>query len=170
MALSVLIGVLLCAAGAGASRSVTQRQMNVWAAELDRGVREILVVPGIRAPGEPLAPYLLRIAGLLPGELPEQRQQRVAGYVRALERAGQSLVSLRRTPDLQDRSPANLALWQGIVRGAGALPLCARLTRQAWLRARDTTDPVATRRLAEELERTLRTLLATRDGLRDARP
>lgn len=169
--LSMLTGVLLlCADGAGASRPIEQRQINAWAAELDRGIREILVAPGIRARDEPLAPYLQRLVGFLPAETPEHRQARIERYLRALERSGQSLVPLRRVPHLQDGSPTNRVLWQRAVRGASALPERVRQIRQAWLRARDTMRPEASRRLAEELEHTLRMLLAARDSLRDARP
>jgi hypothetical protein len=150
---------------------LTQQRINEFAAALDRAVRTLVDDAGLRHPQEPLPAYFKRIVVLLPTETPTQYGVRLEGYLRNLEQSAQATGSLRKTPPLQDTTPANQARWQRIVHTLSLLPARIKKLRAVYRRERSHKLPAnAPRTLAQEFHQTLILVLSARDNLRDARP
>lgn len=149
---------------------LTQRQINVFAAELDRVIYTVVDGAGLRRSQESLPDYLRRIALRIDGETQTQYQKRIESYLSVFLKADRATASLRRLPPLRDTSPTNHALWQKTIKSLNYLP--GRLARMqaVWKRAKSEARPSGNNTFGQELDQTLNLILFARDCLRDARP
>lgn len=162
--------IALGALGAGqtmaAATGLTQRQINTWAAAMERVRLAVVDEPGLRGPAEPIGAYLDRLAKALPGEKPAAYRQRINGYLDALANAASVSRSVPAQPKLTDRSPANLQLWQRADTELSRLRRSVGALQMAWRRRQQSGQLIRPERLQEAVAIALSAL----GDLRDARP
>jgi hypothetical protein len=169
---TLLFGWFCCAAASEAQPAghVTQRQINDFAASLERCRRTVVVAPGLRNPGETLPAYISRVAARLPREDSSSYHVRVKSYIDALAAAADSTASARVMPALKDVGAANSSLWRRAARDLSYLPKRMVQVRTAARAVFTNPAGAAPQALASEMLTTLQLVLDAYSNLRDARP
>ncbi len=149
---------------------VTQRQINEWAAALQRARFTLIEDTGLRQPGETLDAYLRRVAQPLPGEKSPAYRTRIEGYIGALAQATHATAPARHIPQLRDGSQVNRQTWQRATRMLSLLPARLLRLRGAQQASQHPGGPESARSLEAELIQSMDVVLAAFSALRDARP
>ena len=162
-----------------APRLLTQRDINVMAANIEDARTALIDNAGLRHPGEDLHLYLRRIARPLQGETSNAYTTRIQRYLDLLARSAQTTQPGQHLPALRDNSPANRALWERTTRALQLFPARVVHTQTAWQRAlilnhstpvNGTIGKAKPISFDAELAQTVGLLIAIDDGLRDAKP
>lgn len=169
-----LCGTVVLSAGAsvsGGAAYITQHRINELAAPLE-GLRNVILLPGLRQKHEALPAFFHRITLPLAGESRVHYCARVEGYLHEFAVAAKELSAFRTIPPLHANDAANRALWRRAVQGVTDLPGRVQKMREAWRHdlAAPGQFPPKANTLAGEMARTMETVVAAHDALRDAAP
>lgn len=149
---------------------ITQRGINNYAAALQRARYTVIERAGLRNPGEPLVPYLMRISSPLPGESRAKYLARVHKYISAIINASKETEDLKTAPDLIDTDQANRKAWNHAVRYSLLFPREVVKLKSDWNLLKKKNSIELSRKFQNELINCIQTEIAEFDILRNVLP